>query len=91
MWLRDPDPSTCPKCGAKDLKQLLGSFKVIGLGKKSQGLDAGAAGEAGMDAAALGGGFDQGMGGGFDDDPGGGMDDILISPKAVSTPDDTIA
>lgn len=78
VWLRDPDPTACPKCGAKDLKQLLGSFKVIGLGKKSSGLsaDADAGGEGGMDDAALGGGFDQEMGGGMDDDPGGGMDDM---------------
>lgn len=71
LWLSDPDPTACPKCGAKDLKQLLGSFRVMGLGKKSQGWGA----DAG-DAAALGGGLDQEMGGGLEDDVGGEMDDM---------------
>jgi putative FmdB family regulatory protein len=55
LLLREPNPVACPKCGAKDLKQLLSTFRVAGLRKKSED-DQGVDEAGGMDEAALGGG-----------------------------------
>ncbi len=76
VWIREPDPAACPKCGAADLKQLLGTFRVTGLGKKSQRGDAGLEDGEGMGDESFGGEFDEGaMDGGFGEGGGAGFDD----------------
>ncbi len=75
LWLSEPDPTACPKCGAAGLRHLLGTFRVIGASRKSTGLspDEAAGGDMGsVDNAEL----DDLAGGasGFGEEAGGGGD-----------------
>ncbi len=74
VWIKEPDPTACEKCGKGPLKQLLGTFRVAGMGKKSAPADdpgAGGGDDAGL--GDMGGGMDgmNGMMGGGGDDFGG--------------------
>ena len=69
LQLSEPNPEKCPKCGAAGLKQVLGTFRIAGLGRKSARDEAGPdAGMPGGDAALDGGGFgEEGLDTGMDD------------------------
>jgi putative FmdB family regulatory protein len=79
LGIHEPIPTACPKCKAADIKQLLSTFRVAGLRKKSGSEETG--GEQPMDAEGGGfdagsyGGTDYGMEEGMDGAMGGGMDD----------------
>jgi putative FmdB family regulatory protein len=71
VGIHDPDPAACPKCGGKELKRLLSTFRIMGASKKaSNDLDGGD--DFGADAGL---GSEGGLGddGGFD--AGGGLGD----------------
>ncbi len=77
LGIKEPNPDACPACGAKDLKQLLSTFKIGGSTKKSK--DEGEFGGEGLDPGAMG-GMDDGGGGMMDSlggmDDAGGMGDM---------------
>jgi len=79
LGIHEPNPTACPKCKSADLKQLLSTFRVTGLKKKSSGSETqgeeslGAEG-GGFDAGSYG-GADYGMEEGMDGQMGDGMDD----------------
>ena len=72
LGIKEPNPDVCPSCGAKDLKQLLSTFKIGGSTKKSNEDDLGG---GAPDLGGMGdfGGDDGGMNGMMD--AGGGLDD----------------
>jgi putative FmdB family regulatory protein len=35
LGLNDPDPGACPKCGGKELKRLMSTFRIAGASRKS--------------------------------------------------------
>lgn len=76
LGIKEPNPEVCPACGAKDLKQLLSTFKIGGSSKKSSA-EGDFSGES-PDLSGMGGmGGDDGMMdslGGMDD--AGGMGDM---------------
>ena len=76
--LNEPNPAKCPKCGGGELKQLLGTFRIAGVRKKSdrdRGGEAAAGVQApGFDDGGLDTGMDDDMGYAGDDDFGGGME-----------------
>jgi len=79
LMLNEPNPTKCPKCGGSDLKQLLGTFRIVGLRKKNAKDEEGPGDAAGpMMAGGLDGGMDEeydpSMDAGFDD-TGGGFDE----------------
>lgn len=70
LWLKEPNPEACPKCGHKELKQLLGTFRIAGARSKSASADD----EFGDEGGGAGPGDDLGGGGeGWD---GAGGDDL---------------
>ncbi len=70
--LTEPNPVACPKCGAHNLTQLLTTFRIAGLKKKSASVesDAGPGSEAGFGSGFEDGMDDEMMGGGYPDDGG---------------------
>jgi len=79
LGIHEPNPTACPKCKSADLKQLLSTFRIAGLSKKSG--DTAAEGNEPLDAAGgeFGGspyeGMDDGIDEGMGDDIGEGMSD----------------
>ena len=65
--LHEPNPSACPKCGGKELKQILGTFRIGGSSRKSARNEAGTAGEEAPPLPGMG-AFDGAMDEGFDDE-----------------------
>lgn len=84
VGIHDPDPAACPKCGGKELKRLMSTFRIIGASKKGSddvdgGDDLGAdAGFGAEDGLGDDGGF--GADGGFDAD--GGLGDSSLDADA---------
>ena len=76
VWLKEPDPKACPKCGKEELTQVLGTFRVAGVSKKSAKPDEGGTDEGGEfggddgESGDFGGGDDFGAGGDFGGDGG---------------------
>jgi len=85
LSLNEPDPSSCPHCGGKELKRILGTFKIGGSSRKSARDEGGTAGEGAPPIPGMG-GFEDGMDGGFDDE---GMDGIgMDGDSPAETGDD---
>ncbi|MEK7765516.1 MAG: zinc ribbon domain-containing protein [bacterium] len=79
VWLREPDPAACPKCGKSPLKQILGTFRIAGVRSKSKADDEGGDDLGGLEGAGQGddfggGGDEGGWGGAGDEDLGDAPD-----------------
>lgn len=73
LMLNEPNPAKCPKCGSPELKQLLGTFRIIGLRSKSARARGDEDGESPADGSFEDAEFDEeGRDSGMDDDGGGG-------------------
>ncbi len=90
LGINEPNPEVCPKCGKKELKRVLGTFKIAGARSKSappadeggEGLDSGLEGAGGFGA---GGGMDEDMDLGAGDELG---DEGAGGPEAGDFPDE---
>lgn len=71
VWLNEPGPTACPKCGKGPLKRLLSTFRITGVSRKSKEGDEAGSGE--FDESALGGGEDDLGGGDFGGEDAGDL------------------
>lgn len=83
LMLDEPDPASCPKCGAGGLDRLLSTFRIAGVQSKSARKEDGLPDTAGAEAMGGMDGMDAGMDGmgGVD---GMGEDDMDAEPAAGS-------
>lgn len=76
LGINDPNPDTCPKCGKKELKRVLGTFRIVG-GRSKSASSAEELKDQEFGPALEGGDFgeDAGMDGGMDYGEGGDLGD----------------